>query len=368
MIERTAILEKHIWDRSSLLVLNLDGFGRVVEANAYALRLLGNDCIGRGFGELLIDFNSLFELGKFQTDNSSAHLLNFSTAEGMPESLKVTYYPCNDGGIVVGEHDVGELQELRTTMLTLNQEQAILSRELQKKNVELQKLNDTKNQFLGIAAHDLRNPISTIITYTDFFLEDEEHLTPDMTEVLADVRSLADFMLHLITQLLDISVIEMGKLVLDKQLLDIVPFINEVVKLNGLLSQKKGIGIEQHYRGNLDSILCDPHKIKQVMNNLISNAFKFSLPGTQVKLLVFAEPRELKVEVHDQGPGIPAHEIDKLFKPFGRTSIHSTGGESSTGLGLVISRRIVESHGGRIGVESVVGSGSVFWFTIPFGA
>jgi signal transduction histidine kinase len=219
-----------------------------------------------------------------------------------------------------------------------------------------------------MAAHDLRNPISTIITYADMYLDDESTLPPDMVEVLGDIRSLSDFMLHMIVQLLDISVIEMGKLVLDEEFLEVVPFANEVVRLNSLLAQKKGIILEQHYSGELDRIRCDRHKLKQVMNNLISNAIKFSPQGAVVSISVFGSGGEMRVEVRDQGAGIQNHEQERLFKPFGRTSVRTTGGEKSTGLGLVISRRIVESHGGTIGVESAPGSGSTFWFTIPFRA
>ena len=172
----------------------------------------------------------------------------------------------------------------------------------------------------------------------------------------------------MIVQLLDISVIEMGKLILDEQILEVVPFVNEVVRLNSLLAQKKGIVLEQHYSGELDRVRCDRHKLKQVMNNLISNAIKFSPQGGVVSLSVCGSGSEMRVEVRDQGVGIPANEQERLFKPFGRSSARATGGEKSTGLGLAISRRIVESHGGKIGVDSTPGSGSIFWFTIPFRA
>jgi len=133
-----------------------------------------------------------------------------------------------------------------------------------------------------------------------------------------------------------------------------------VVRLNSLLAQKKGIILEQHYSGELDRVRCDRQKLKQVMNNIISNAIKFSPQGAVVSISICGRNGEMRVEIRDHGVGIPDNEQERLFKPFGRTSVRATGGEKSTGLGLVISRRIVESHGGKIGVESAPGSGSTF--------
>jgi signal transduction histidine kinase len=101
------------------------------------------------------------------------------------------------------------------------------------------------------------------------------------------------------------------------------------------------------------------------LNNLISNAVKFSQPGTTVEVSAAADDGGVLISVRDEGPGIPEAEQAKLFQPFGRTSVRSTAGERSTGLGLAISRKIVEGHGGRIWVQSHVGLGSVFLFTLP---
>ena len=368
MTETDKILADYLQERSSLLVLQCDREGVVISANSYARSLLGESCLGTPFGKLLVDFNDRFDINELRSQSGVPRLLNFSTAAGMPESLQVTFFAGDGGGVIIGEHDVAELQEFRTCVLDLNQSLGNVSRELQKKNVELQQINDLKNQFLGMAAHDLRNPISTIITYTDMYLDDESTLPADMVEVLGDIRSLSDFMLHMIMQLLDISIIEMGQLVLDEQLLEVVPFANEVVRLNSLLAQKKGIVLEQYYSGELDRVKCDRHKLKQVMNNLLSNAIKFSPQNGVVSMSVCGRGGEMRVEVRDDGVGIPANEQERLFKPFGRSSVRATGGENSTGLGLAISRRIVESHGGTIGVESTPGSGSTFWFTLPFRA
>ena len=109
----------------------------------------------------------------------------------------------------------------------------------------------------------------------------------------------------------------------------------------------------------------DPDRINQVLNNLITNACKYSFPNTVVTLRARATGDEVAIAVQDQGQGIPASELPKMFTEFGKTSVRPTGGEKSIGLGLAIVKRMVEAHGGRIWVESQVGVGSTFTFTLP---
>jgi signal transduction histidine kinase len=111
--------------------------------------------------------------------------------------------------------------------------------------------------------------------------------------------------------------------------------------------------------------MMDPDRINQVVNNLITNAVKFSYPNTVITLRARAEDNTVAISVQDQGQGIPAKDLGKMFTEFGRASVRPTAGEKSTGLGLAIVKRMVEAHGGRIWVESQVGVGSTFTFTLP---
>jgi signal transduction histidine kinase len=169
----------------------------------------------------------------------------------------------------------------------------------------------------------------------------------------------------LIEDFLDIASIESGNLRLERRMADPRQLLAHNVALNSLLAQKKHITLRLEIEGELPASSFDEKKIAQVLNNLITNAVKFSEPGTQVTVRAVAESGGILISVRDQGPGIPETERDKLFRPFGKTSVRSTGGESSTGLGLAIVRKIVEGHGGRIWLESEVGKGSAFFFTIP---
>lgn len=251
----------------------------------------------------------------------------------------------------------------------LNNDMANLQRELARKNAELTQLNEQKNRLLGMAAHDLRSPLGVISTYAEF-LETEAAavLTPEQREFVTTIKDTSDFMLRMVTDLLDVTAIEAGQLRLDRQPADLAALIQHSAALNRVLATKKNIGVEFAAPAAVPSLSFDAGKIEQVLNNLIGNAVKFSHPGTRVRLSLTCAAGLATIAVEDQGQGIPAKDLEKLFKPFSKTSVRSTAGEQSTGLGLAIVRRIVEGHGGRIWVESVVGQGSTFSFTLPLAA
>ena len=257
------------------------------------------------------------------------------------------------------EYLFDEISELNNTLVNLQ-------RELTRKNIELARLNELKNKFLGMAAHDLRNPIGVIMGFSDFLMEDMETvMSEDQIQMLITIQHSSEFMLHLLEDLLDITAIESGKLVLELQKADLVSLVRKNANLNGIIATKKNINIQIEVPGFIPEVKIDVNKIEQVMNNLISNAIKYSMPGTLIKVNISCENDLITVAVKDQGQGIPADEIEKLFKPFQRTSVRATAGEKSTGLGLSIVRNIVLGHGGNIWVESKLGEGSTFSFSIP---
>jgi two-component system, OmpR family, sensor kinase len=257
--------------------------------------------------------------------------------------------------------------ELYNELARLNNELVTAQREVIKRNIELERLNEVKNQFIGVAAHDLRNPLQVIEGYSQMLLDKHfGELTPEQHKFISVIRKNSDFMLNLITDLLYISKIEAGKLQLELKETDLVTLLERNVELNRLMAGQKQINILFTRREDLPTLVVDAPKIEQVLNNLISNGIKFSHPGTTVEVLASKREKEVVVSVRDEGQGIPADEIDKLFIPFENLSVKSTGGEQSTGLGLAIVKRIVEGHGGRIWVESERGVGSNFSFSLPF--
>ncbi len=257
--------------------------------------------------------------------------------------------------------------ELYNDLARLNNELMTLQRELIKRAVELENLNDQKNEFVGVAAHDLRNPLQIIVGYGQLLLEETfGSLTPEQRKMISAISRNGDFMLRMITDLLFISQIEAGKLQLDLRPTDIVDLARKNVELNRLLAEQKRISLSLGHDENFPPMMLDAPKIEQVLNNLIQNAIKFSHPQTRIEVRLDRDERGVLLSVKDEGQGIPAGEMDRLFKPFERTSVRATGGEPSTGLGLAIVKRIVSGHRGEIWAESQVGVGSTFFVSLPF--
>jgi signal transduction histidine kinase len=244
-----------------------------------------------------------------------------------------------------------------------------MKQELEKRNVELEKLNDLKNQLLGMAAHDLRTPLGAIFTYSEFLIDEASRvLTQEQMEFLATIKSTSELLLKMVNELLDISTIEAGKLELDLKPTDLVALIDHNVSLHRPLAENKRIRLEFQCDRTFSEMMLDQSKAGQVLDNLISNAIKFSHPGSAIAIGASEIASHVVVSVSDQGPGIPQAELERLFNPFEKTSVKSTAGEKSTGLGLAIVRKMVEGHHGSVWVESEVGKGSIFYFSLPIAA
>lgn len=228
------------------------------------------------------------------------------------------------------------------------------------------KLNNQENEFLGMAAHDLRNPITIIQNSSSVILKYlNENLTDKQREFLRRINDSSKFMVNLINDLLDISKIESGRLELEITKNDYVDFLKNNIDLNKYFANEKGISINLILENTIPLVDFDKNKFEQVLNNLISNAIKYSYPDTTIHIEVARQGNFVVTKVIDQGQGIPEDEMPYIFKAFQRASVKPTAGEKSTGLGLAITKRIVEGHQGEIGVESQVGKGSTFYFKLP---
>ena len=231
---------------------------------------------------------------------------------------------------------------------------------------QLLELNELKNKFLGMATHDLRNPLSSIKGYLDLFLTGSlGELTLDQREVLNDMNQSSDIMLGLINDLLDVTAIEMGNLQLKRKPTKLGELLHAVQASLRLLGNAKSIEIKVDIPISLPLLHIDQARIKQVLTNLITNAVKYSFSRSVIFLRARVFEKEVWISVKDQGQGIPVEEMRHLFKDFSRTSVKPTAGEKSIGLGLAITRRIVEAHGGIIWVDSEIGIGSTFTFSLP---
>ncbi|MGE4157765.1 MAG: ATP-binding protein [Planctomycetota bacterium] len=242
-----------------------------------------------------------------------------------------------------------------------------LQKSLEVQNEELKRLHALKDEFLGMAAHDMRNPLSVIKLWSDSILEGIMGEVPEkQAHGVKIIMTHADNMLRLINDLLDIQKIESGKLVLDIKPFLIGELVTRFHVANRILAQDKGVDFTVDVQPGLAPVKLDEGKIGEVVNNLMSNSLKFCRKGDKVVIKVSApQPGHQLVEVIDTGPGIRPEELPKLFGKFQQISTKATGGEKGTGLGLSICKKIVELHGGSIGVRSTFGEGATFHFSLP---
>lgn len=257
---------------------------------------------------------------------------------------------------------------LYNELTRLASELASAQRTLLKQNNELTRLNHEKSRFLGMAAHDLRTPLGIIRTYSEFVQQDAgPALIAEHRNFLTIIQRSSEFMLRLIDDLLDITAIESGQLHLDRRPADLGDLVAYTVSLNTVIAQAKGIALDVRRDTARLPVDADHDKLVQVVNNLLSNGIKYSPPGSVITVNVDRDAATAKVTVRDQGPGISPEEQARLFQPFQRGAARTTAGEGSTGLGLAIVKRVIEAHGGQAGLESTLGEGSQFWFTLPLG-
>lgn len=312
----------------------------------------------------------LNDLVAYLKDHPSSDSTQRIVAEGMRSSLTC---PLIAGGKPIGfiffsSMKSGTYRDAHVELFQQIAGQLALTAEKSRLYEQLVVLNDLKNKFLGIAAHDLRNPISVIKGYADLMADGlTGPVLPAQKEQLQAIGRHCEKMLAMIKDLLDVSAIESGHLELRPREVDFAAFLQESYKGNNLLAQAKSIELVLEIPPQLPTVWIDPDRIDQVINNLITNAIKFSNPHTRIVLKAVCLDAAIAISVIDQGQGIPAGELSSLFGFFSKTTVRPTGGESSTGLGLAIAKRMVEAHHGIIWVESQKGKGATFTFTIPLG-
>ncbi|HEY6000161.1 MAG TPA: MASE3 domain-containing protein, partial [bacterium] len=258
-----------------------------------------------------------------------------------------------------------ELKHSEAALQAENIELAQAQEALRRKNEELAALIAEKNELLGIAAHDIRSPLAAIGMYATLLSRtlaargDAEGL-----RLLAVIRRTNDRAFAMVSNVLDMTAIESGRLRLEARSHDLRRLVEEILEVQRSLAQGKGIEIDFECE-EVAPACVDPARFEQVLSNLLSNALKFSPAGTRVTVRLFGRDGRAAVSVHDQGIGIAPESLGRIFLPFATAAAEGTAGERSTGLGLAIVKKIVESHGGRIEVDSAVGGGSTFTALFP---
>lgn len=234
---------------------------------------------------------------------------------------------------------------------------------------QTQQANDVKTHFLASVTHELRTPLNLIINNTDFMRIGEfGPVTDEQSSRLQQTVRSAEHLLYLINDLLDVSKIEAGEMHLFIQMSDPMPMLEDALdSAYSLASEKSDLNVVTDIPDDLPHIPMDSRRIRQVLTNLLSNAVKFTQSG-EVRLTVTLEDPIIRFAVRDTGIGIPDDEMQNLFSLFQRTTRARSLGIEGTGLGLAISRYLVEAHGGVMTVETNLGEGSTFSFTLPLHA
>ncbi|MEM1223316.1 MAG: response regulator [Verrucomicrobiota bacterium] len=215
----------------------------------------------------------------------------------------------------------------------------------------LKKANLAKNRIIGVASHDLRNPLASIRGLSEFLAESGP-LNEDQLEIAQTIQTTSDSMLHLVDELLDLSVIESGEERSEFEPCHLIEIVSSSLNIYQFTANKKSIRLELEDNGMPRLLLLDKMQFRRLVDNLLSNAVKYSPTESLVRVIGETNGPDFFLTVEDEGPGIPEGEMHKLFTDFGKTSVQPTGNETSTGLGLSICKKIAESHHGSIFAEN----------------
>ncbi|MBI1799007.1 MAG: GAF domain-containing sensor histidine kinase [Candidatus Eisenbacteria bacterium] len=240
------------------------------------------------------------------------------------------------------------------------------NRELEAANQRLNEINRLKDVFLSTASHELKTPLTSVIAYAEL-LDDHEQRLDDRQriEFVGRLRGEAHRLLVLIEEILDLSRIESGKLVLRRVRLDIAALVRTAIQTSAPLAQKYGVRLREQFEAGAFMLTVDEVKVRQVIVNLIINALKFSPADGEVVVGLAGEPDAVRIEVSDRGPGVAPEDSAHIFELFGQGLRQSSGQREGLGIGLHLVKRLTELHGGHVGVNSTPGGGSTFWIRLP---
>jgi len=266
-----------------------------------------------------------------------------------------------------GDFPAETIDLLRTfaTQSALAIQNARLFHEIEDKGRQLEAASRHKSEFLANMSHELRTPLNAVIGFSEVLAERMfGELNEKQEEYLKDIYASGQHLLSLINDILDLSKIEAGRMELEVADFDLPVAIDNALILVRERAGRRGIALHQAVDAHLGSIRADERKIKQILLNLLSNAIKFTPEGGRIEVQAVPGDGTVEVSVRDTGVGIAPEDHEAVFEEFRQVGTADKKVEG-TGLGLALSRKFVELHGGRIWVESEVGKGSTFTFSLP---
>ena len=322
---------------------------RVIEWVNDSFRLTGyepEDCIGKTTQFLYPDENEFLDFGnklksaiaKGRDVLHAEQLLRRKSGEVFPAEITTTFYKEKD-------------EVIRVTSIV---------RDI----TERKKLDHLKDEFIGLVSHELRSPLTVIIGAINTALSEGERLSPEETlQLLQDAAWEAESLSHLLGNLFELARVQADRLFLYLEPVNIENVAQDIVERIRQQSSAHQFVID--FPKGLPPVRADQLRVERILYNLLENAVKYSPPGGEIRVFAKQERERLVIGVSDQGIGISLHDQAKLFGPFQRLEDSRLDGVKGAGLGLLVCRRLVEAHGGRIWVESEPGRGSTFFFTLP---
>jgi signal transduction histidine kinase len=264
------------------------------------------------------------------------------------------------------EPEIVNLLQTFATQSALAIQNARLFREIENKSREIEAANRHKSEFLANMSHELRTPLTAIIGFSEVLSQKVfGEMNDKQSEYMDDIISSGRHLLSLINDILDLSKVEAGRMDLDLTKFDVPMAIENALILIRERATRHGIKVAQHIDEQMGEIVGDERKFKQILLNLLSNAVKFTPEGGRINLDAALIKDSVEISVSDTGIGIAPEHQETIFEEFRQVGTDAAKKREGTGLGLTLTKRFVELHGGTIRVESVIGKGSTFTFTLP---
>ena len=339
--------------------------GTILDVNSRLATMVGyspDELIGRHVSELVASESVAFVREHISSDARQGPAeITGQRRDGSVLPIELLERPLPFKKRTVRVAAVRDLSTHKRTEAALRQSQA----ELREKNAELAHANRLKSEFLATMSHELRTPLTAVLGFSQ--LLGDELFGPLNEKQKGQVKSIYDsgsHLLSLISDILDLSKIEANRVSLTREPTEIEPLLAGAIGVVRASAEAKGIHLTTTL-GPVTQLQCDPMRVKQVLYNLLGNAIKFTPLGGQVELRAQEVGGWLHIEVEDNGIGIAEENLNKLFQPFSQVDSSLARNYGGTGLGLALSKRLVELHGGEVWVKSTLGQGSCFGFSLP---